>query len=162
MTVVSEFVYYATGYSVLFLLGLKINGMKRLSPWLISATAIFAISLVYVFLRFDTLLVYKFKSPPQFHFIAYGAMMSIACFAIVKKLKGIKGVGLINFIGQNTIWIYLWHIPLIQFTKLLGWQWCIRYVCVYVVAVAICYVQVRIVDAVQSRYGIKALKYLKG
>lgn len=67
------------------------------------------------------------------------------------------------FVGQNTIWIYLWHIPLIQLTGLMDIHWLIRFILVYMMAVSICFIQVVIVDKLQDKYKKNTyLKYLKG
>lgn len=160
---VREFVYYALGYSVIFLLGLRIKKAGKTPLWIAIATLLFAASRVYELQRYDVAWVNNFKYPPQFYFLAYGAMMSLVCFWIVGKAGKIQEVKLLNFIGRNTIWIYLWHIPFIQLTGLLELDWWFRYMVVYLLAVTVCYVQVSVVDRMRLKHeNISILKYLKG
>lgn len=163
VALVREFVYYALGYSVMFLLGLRIKNVDNKPVWISASVVSFAASCAYVLHRFGVAWVNNFKYPPQFHFLAYGAMMSLVCFWLVGKTGKLQKVRLLKFIGRNTIWIYLWHIPLIQLTGLLGLSWWLRYIVVYLLAVVVCYVQVSVVERIRLKHeNMSFLKYLKG
>ena len=106
----------------------------------------------------------NFKYPPQSIYIIYEIIMSIISYKIILRLPLIQKNSVCNFIGMNTIWIYLYHIPFIQLTGMLPtipW-WC-RYIIVYVISTVICYIQVRLVNYMISHHKKLAIyKYLQG
>lgn len=65
---------------------------------------------------------------------------------------------LLLFIGQNTIWIYLYHIPLIQATGMMSLPYIARYLIVYGIATVIVYIQ----NLLVYRYKFPFHKYFIG
>lgn len=101
----------------------------------------------------------NYKYPPRAIFLLYGIALSIISFFIIKFiLKHVKINKIFLFIAQNTIWIYLYHIPLIQLTGLLHIHWLLRYIFVYFIATAIVLVQ----NVIVYRYKIPCKNYLIG
>jgi hypothetical protein len=60
-------------------------------------------------------------------------------------LEQIKMVALVQFIAQNSIWIYLWHIPLVKNIQL---SYGIKYLLVFAIAITLTYIQVSFVHKV--------------
>lgn len=161
---IREYLYYTVGYSVMFVLGLRTRKMPREA--IIKTTIVFFIVfLSYAFLiGKDFWLVNNYKYPPQFYYIVYGALMSMIIYAIICRTEQVKRFGnypIPLFIAQNTIWIYLYHIPFVQLTGLVFHDWYIRYPIVYICAVCACFLQVTIVDRLAKRKQRKIYKYLK-
>ena len=183
---VREFLYYAIGYGAMFLLGVR---AATATP---SARAILAIVILIALVttafahNLDTFVCFNnFKYPPQLSFLLYGALMSLLTMFIAKaatpqsisdstqsptipptQSPRSRAFTLANpltlFIGANTIWIYLWHIPLIQLTGRLSLHFLLRYIIVYTLATLICYLQCRITDRLAITHPSPLLKYLKG
>jgi hypothetical protein len=69
----------------------------------------------------------------------------------------------IQFIGSNTIWIYFYHIPLVQVFEMIDVHWIIKYLAVFSIAFVFTLLQVSLVEHLlhyNNRYVF--LKYLKG
>lgn len=148
ITFVREFVYYAVGYGLIFMLGLRFKRLKRGTK--ILAFAIIAVGYaalqIYnnqIFTNNGTYItVNNFKYPPRALFLLYGATLSfVSIFIANKLLKRVHIPSWIIFIGQNTIWIYLYHIPLIQLTGMMHLTWGMRFFSVYAIATLIVFLQ---------------------
>lgn len=99
------------------------------------------------------------KYPPTDLFLFYGILMSVVSVCLVELLtKKFRIQDVVLFFGQNTIWIYLYHIPLIQFTGFMGLHWLTRYIVVYLIAAAVVFLQ----NLIVLRFNTPFLKYLKG
>lgn len=168
---IRDYVYYMTGYSIIFMIGLRIMNGQQLWKWNIFGVSIFLLSVCYIIIDHSSggginissaIHINNYKYPPQTYFIAYGSMMSIFVYAILKKYS-FNYPRIFLLIGQNTIWIYLWHIPLIQLTGLFDINWIIRYIIVYILSISVCMLQVFVVAKLEIKYPYnKFLKYLKG
>lgn len=89
--------------------------------------------------------------------------MSAICYVIIVKLKVYRFLTVFEFIGCNTIWIYLYHIPLIQITGKMDLHWAFRWLIVYALATLITYTQVKLVNRITSNYSWgKKFQFLKG
>lgn len=105
----------------------------------------------------------NYKYPPRLYFLCYGMAMSLICYLIVYSSSLLRKCRLFAFIGMNSIWIYLYHIPLIQITGLLGSPWYIRYIFVCILAVLLCQIQIIVVNKLQAKYkSFSFFKYFRG
>lgn len=163
---VREFIYYAVAYSIPFIVGLRVMQSDRRKFFRFFAfVAIVAVvcGTVQVMGGGRLLDINSLKYPPQSYFLFYGLFMSLVCYFICccTRIRD-KVPALFQFIGMNTIWIYLYHIPLIQLTGRLTIPWWMRYCTVYLLAVVLCYVQVMLVERLRMRHDRAIFKYLKG
>lgn len=148
-TIIEEYIIYLLGYSSLFMLGLRMRYISRkVMRWYV---------LFVVLLLIAGILIYKdihgfpieispiYKYPPQSFYLIYGAIISILLWnfknSILKFMAITKLSSLATFIGQNTIWIYLWHIPFVIFANKFVNDWMIRYIIIYSVSLLIFRVQ---------------------
>lgn len=167
---VREVLYYAIGYSTPLLIALKFAKMNLRQQ-------LYTVTLFVVLLLFDgillrhlldgggkTLLVFNhFKYPPQSYYLLYGITCSMICYLFIVKCKLYRYFEVFSFIGRNTIWIYLYHIPLIQITHIFNIAWFPRYLIVYGFSFLLCYIQVKVVMTIESHYECgNRLKFLKG
>lgn len=111
---------YVLAYSVPFFIG---SVMKESSQRMnVCISVLFALSFVivygYTFINKSEWpqLTPDFKYPPRMLFIIYGISVSSILWVLKPLIKKISDSKLISFIGQNTMWIYLWHIPMIDIT----------------------------------------------
>lgn len=160
-----EFVYMTIGYSVMFMLGLRFSSF---SPLVKCAVAVLFLSVAIAYAAAKGMLpngwccFNNYKWPPRLYFICYGVFMSMLTYAIVTHVRSFFTNRLFLFIGSNTIWIYLWHIPFVQLTGRIGVPWFLRYLIVYVCAITLYYAQSRLVEAISVYHKWTWVKYLKG
>jgi peptidoglycan/LPS O-acetylase OafA/YrhL len=121
-TIFSLFFYYGFIYSIIFGFGARLTSMNRRLTW------IFAISLIVVFIGFTAYYYYveksflplqNFKYPPSFYYYLFGISISTFLWLWSSKIDKVlsrtpQAYRAALFIGSHTIWIYLWHIPLIN------------------------------------------------
>src|SRR3989339_290625 len=61
---------------------------------------------------------------------------------IFEKIKSIKSRTLIHFIGSSTLWIYLWHIPIVLFLHFAEFNYIfIKYILVICLSICITFIQ---------------------
>lgn len=154
------------GYSIPFLLGLRVKSLtqvefkKAVSFTIVSALIFICI---YVYQNGTELNISsKYKYPPYSYYISYGCLMSLFLWYLRPQLSILNKSRLLLFIGQNTMWIYLWHIPYVLILNRIIDIWYLKYIIVVVMSISTYYVQYRIVSTMQSKFNIAFLKYFKG
>ena len=165
----SDYIYYAIGYSVFFLIGLKFKNMHLMNVLLLLSSLSIAY-LVYLYVSIGHVAngmdilkdIDHGKYPPHLGYSIYGLWGCCITYWLVNIRHRTKLPSVINFIGSNTIWIYLYHIPFVQFMWLTKLNWVILYVFVIVMAVSVAYFQSVIVRKLQNRYNWNVLKYFNG
>lgn len=163
---VKEYLYYAIGYSVPFIAGLRvmhINKTRFKSFSYIIASIMLLLCGIRTIYGGGVLNIQGSKYPPQAYFLFFGVLMSLLCYAVCFYMKLGNGIyRLFRFIGMNTIWIYLYHIPFIQLTGKMSMHWSLRYIIVYAFSVVMCYVQICLVNKLSAYRDRKIYRYLKG
>lgn len=169
VVLVRDWVYYAIGYGFVFLLGIRMKGLKCVDVMLFIAiiVALFiAMGVVgkYSLLGNDSVFLHvnDWKYPPTSIFLLYGLIMAVLGYTIVNIKQRARLNTIVNFIGCNSIWIYLWHIPFISITARMDMVWWMRFVVVYMAAVGIYYLQYVLVEIIGKREKYNILKFLKG
>lgn len=110
---VSDWLLYVLGYGSVFFLGLALRrfdfkrGVATLAV-LLAAFIPFAFSVAAA--KGSWLNMQAFKYPPGAYFILWGALCSTAVWISRKAWLPVLNLRPLLFIGQNTIWMYLWHI----------------------------------------------------
>lgn len=169
IALVRDWVYYAIGYGFVFLLGIRMKCLKRVDIMLFIAimVALFITMGVvgkYSILRVESIFLHinDWKYPPTNIFLLYGLIMAVLGYTIVNIKRRARLNTIVNFIGCNSIWIYLWHIPFISITARMDMVWSMRFVVVYMAAVGIYYLQYVLVEIIGKREKYNILKFLKG
>ena len=124
---VTEIIPYLMGYSVVFLLGLRIRSICPKEEKIYIIIILISSILIFIahFVTERSLSLQASKYPPQAYFLIYGMLIS----TILWKLRSFKFINkvaennLILFIGRNTIWIYLWHIVFVLFANKYIFNW---------------------------------------
>ena len=141
---------YLLPYSLVFAIGLRLPSLSnRQVGWLcLSAAAVFVLlcgerhfeSGVFVPTQVD-------KYPPTAYYLSFA--LAGATFLwwisdrVLAAIKSKTALGLIKFIAQNSIWIYLWHIPMVDS---IHQNFVVKYLLVFLAAVTMTFVQVRCVE----------------
>lgn len=159
---INEWLIPVISYSILFLLGLRMRYSDqrrsvRITVWL---AAIFGASLVVYYFSngLPIKLSPNYKYPPHSYYILYGLMACSALWSVRGLLKKFLNCRLTRFIGRNTVWIYLYHIPLLSLPIHVNWVF--RYAIVYSVSVLIFALQYAVYERLKDRFPI--VKYLVG
>lgn len=164
---VDDWVLYAVGYSVPFLAGVRLRYADRRRSLLLGGVFV-AVMLAAAFVMTDIqgtwLGMQPWKYPPQLYFLLWGTTASAVLWGLRRFWGPLLACRPVLFIGQNTIWLYLWHIPFIPFINdsMSGCWWGLRLLAIYALSLVLCTIQYRIVDALAKRTGFGLLKYLKG
>ncbi|QZA78244.1 acyltransferase [Deefgea tanakiae] len=154
--IVSYIILYVVPYSIIFSVGLRMLKMNK-SQLLKLAFASFSVFIAFgFFLFFQTGRVFsiqELKYPPSIYFFSYSLFVSTLLWAYSEKISSIVGSLKISkitmFVANNSIWIYLWHIPLVKFVDA---NVLTKYLIVFAVATTITYVQVYTVTNLLLKY----------
>jgi len=166
LIIIEETMPYLLGYSIFFLLGLRLKESKNKYGLLILVGVLFVFS--YIILKANGLIddaergINSFKYPPTHVFILYGAVMCMTLWFLRNTLCYFANNRFVLFVGRNTIWIYLWHILFVILSYKLFDNWIVRYFFVYIGAISLYMVQYVVVKQLEKRYNWTCLKYLRG
>ena len=163
-TIYTETIPYLFGYSIPFLFGLRLRQCDRKSE-LLSLSLISLTSIIFVIIyvtRYGTPIAITpiFKYPPHSYFLIYGLLVSAFLWKSRIFLSNLTKIKLFTFIGENTIWIYIWHIVFVSFANIYIENWVIKYLLVLSLAVLVYYIQYSIVNRLLNKTQRPYLKYI--
>src|SRR5574344_2193100 len=161
-TLINEYLLYMIGYAIIFIYGIRLRHISNKSNLILLLGAILIfILLLPLYFHYQSLPICFncYKYPPHLYFISYGLLISCALWYSKSRINRINNC-YFEFIGKNTIWIYLWHIPLVALSEMIITNWVIRYIFVYICAVSIFYLQYYITNKYCRNENI--IKYLIG
>lgn len=168
-TTFENIVLYIIPYAIFFALGIRLT---RISQKIMLAIFIFALvvfcttGLILWKTSGQFVLTQTCKYPPSIYYLSYALTISIilwmAADKIIELIKQLNIFKPVMFIAQNTIWIYLWHIPLLQMIDL---SFYLKYPIVFAVASSITFIQVTIIKQaliprLKNPTNIRNLSYL--
>ena len=138
---VSSILFYISAYAFIFSIGIRLLQIQKKQVGILIAISFsififFAIAMYYHYGKI--ILTQSFKYPPSIYYFSYALFASFFLWQniefIDKFLHLIKLKSTSLFISNNTIWIYLWHIPLV---KLIHISFFTKYIVVFFLAVLI-------------------------
>ena len=159
----TDILIYGIAYLIPFALGVRLKQAKKNTLCLYFTL----ILLLFVLLGFNSYeagnnpigVSSGYKFPPRPYFIVYGSLVSILLWTTRQWWSHIANNRFTAFVGQNTIWIYLWHMPFALIATVFMDNWIIKYVFVYGLALSLFWAQYRIVSIFNNRW---VKKYLLG
>ena len=140
---------YTISYGTLFAIGLRMNALNttqlfRLALVSLGVFVAVAIGLFVINQKFSP--TQQFKYPPSVYYYAYALFVSCLLWRYRQRvehgLEALRVKPVILFIAQNSIWVYLWHIP---FAEKIYKPFAEKYVITFALAVIITYTQVWLV-----------------
>lgn len=147
-------IQYTCAYSLLFYLGLKVRYLdyKKLRAVLLFVVlcSIILLGVYYANHGFPLKLTPTYKEPPHSYYLVYGVLVSLLLWYF-KPFKKINNSFFVT-IGQNTIWIYLWHMPFVLASTLFDVHWSVKFIFVYSLSVAIFLVQKKVVNSIDNSF----------
>jgi hypothetical protein len=170
-----ETIPYLLGYTVFFILGMltkSYNDKEETKQLIVGGIICISIFIVW-FVFHGGLPINDFKYPPQLLFILYGCIMPLVIWKARKifKVQNIENMSnfskyslaFLVFVGQNTLWLYLWHIPFVLIANKIIVNFILRYVFVLLLTVLVTKIQVHFAEKYESKNGFfKYMSYLKG
>lgn len=163
-TLIKDYIIYTLAYSAPFLLGynLRYSNTKSSIFWAVFCS-ILVLTGLYIYINsigYPISISPQFKYPPQSYFMIYGIFCSVILWLSRKWWIKMLDCRLTRFIGQNTIWIYLWHIPLVALLLNAVNNWCVRYAILICIPTLLFFIQYKIVNKINIPTKIK--NYLIG
>lgn len=145
-----EILFYIIPYSLLFALGLRISKLNFKQHIFISLASLLIFITLAAALYFQNGYIVPtqhFKYPPSAYYLSFalfGIWSVYLCAPIVwKRLQSFKPIeSTVLFIGRNSLWIYLWHIPLVEH---LNAHFILKYTIVLIASTLITFIQIYIV-----------------
>lgn len=162
--VINEYLVYLVGYSIIFLLGLKLRYYKNNSyvtaAIIITLASVLTIgAIIYINTNGLPIYINSYKYPPHSYFLLYGSCISVLLWLVRPLYSHLASSKIFVFLGSNSIWIYLWHIPFILVANKYIDSWIIRYAFVLISCIIMYYLQYYIVN---RKALTKFTKYLIG
>lgn len=149
---VQDIFFYAVPYGVVFAIGLRLPMLSQRAVLGLMATMllVFLIGMVWLWRAHGMVVpTQEFKYPPRIYYLSYGLFVaSLAWLCAARILKWVDGTvpgRFLDFLSQNSIWVYLWHIPFIEIIRL---EYHLKFPLVVAAAVAITSIQVAFVNRV--------------
>jgi hypothetical protein len=170
-----ETVPYLIGYSVFFLFGLVTKKLseKEERYQMLVLLSVSLVMFVYWYYVNGNLMITDYKYPPQMLYITYGCIMPLILWITrrfinlsirYEKMKSLERhfVNVLIFMGQNTLWIYLWHILFVLTANHFISYWPLRYIFVLVMATLAMTLQYIIINKIRSIKNLHILDYFVG
>ena len=127
-------------YRLIFSLGIMVHRISNKELFIISTIAFTAFLILSIFISYEKghfIITGNYKYPPKIYYISYAIGATTLLYQFRKQIEKIiygfskfKVDKICSFIGSHTIWIYFYHILMLDifYDKL---HWSIRYIIVY-------------------------------
>lgn len=93
----------------------------------------------------------KFKYPPQIYYTSYALGLSAFLYLCRNRIViALRSIGLLDFaafVGSHTFWIYLWHIPMVDYMSI-RYDAPVTFFTVYFSSILITYMQTILVNRI--------------
>ena len=174
MYLVKDWGLYIFGYAAVFMTGLRIRKASVKENVLVSGVflAVAVVCACFAAEKHGSWLSFQqYKYPPALYFLIYGVLMSAFLWMTAKVWTKVLDNSLFTFIGRNTIWIYLWHIPFVNLVVsskrcaalFADWSLVGKYAFVYLCALGVFGLQYWLVSLAERRWPKNFItKYFKG
>lgn len=160
--------YYIIPYGLLTYLGYNYNKIYIKLRYCIVVFSFLLFALLgsyYWITNGSPQLVQIAKYPPRLYYLSYGVMWSFSLLLVCEK-HGFKIYAnpLIKYISMHSMWIYLWHILALTAYSVLRLPeiWFLKFIIVYALALLAVFTTNVVLDLLEKKRTIRALKYLRG
>ena len=165
MSTFYDFVPYAIGLTYLGVSANRLSRQKHL--WVAAgALAVFTGMAVYYHLTQGSFQsVQNAKYPARLYYLSYGVGCSFALLAFCETVRlRLYESRLVRFISSHSLWLYLWHILVLDVYSVLRFpeNWVLKWLTVFTASVLIVYLINLGLDAVEKRKRLKWLWVLRG
>ncbi len=155
VAIVSQVTHYLVPYSLLFAVGLRLGVLSRPSKLylLMASGGVCLLFAILLYLRKgEWISTQEMKYPPSLYYTSYALFITMILFVVKDKLQTVvvllKLDRFVSFCAKNSIWIYLWHIPMIKFYQD---EFLAKYILVFSCSILLAYCQVSLVNLAVSQ-----------
>lgn len=144
-------VLYLVPYACVFALGIRLEKIRknRILPIALTSLTLCLILVASYVSTGQSIDLQDYKYPPQLYYLSYALFVSLVLYQVADPLLALcdraKIKPLVIFIGQNSMWIYLWHILMVELKEtfaLNSYPYLLHYAVIYGTAVILTYLQV--------------------
>ena len=153
----SDYVLFLTGYSILFVAGIGMSYVKTYSIRQLCLSVVFLIVVLGGYVMLYGLpfhvLSQAMKYPPNFWYLMYGMSFSICVWVVFNRYRKLfSKCKFLEWVGRNTMWLYLWHIICLRIAWRVSDSWIVECVALVIVTVLVYGVQYWVVKKSNNRF----------
>lgn len=157
--------YFIIPYGIITILGYHYDKLTKKNKLYISISCLIfniVFMLINLIINQKYVLYTDYKYPPTFYFLSYGVFMSILLIEVVRK-RNMGFNKLVNFISQNSLWIYLVHILVLKLleTLLPNINWMTQYILIVEITLVMIFMKNLCINVIEKKAKVD-LKILKG
>ena len=160
--------YYIIPYGLLTYIGYNFDNIsnKRKTIYAFGSFIIFISFAMYYYLTTNTFQSVQIaKYPPRIYYLSYGIFCSFTLIlSCIKHNFNFFSNKFIVYISKHSMWIYLWHILVLDIYKYfnLPEKWYIKIFIVYIITIIIVLLINKMLDIIEKKYKFNFFKYLRG
>ncbi len=147
--------HYIIPYSIIFAIGLRLPSLEDKHASFLSLTSLVIFVSLGTWIYATTGMAaptQHYKYPPSIYYLSYALFVSSFLWIFRRQFEFIlektKSKEFVLFCAQNSIWIYLWHIP---FVKFFHSHFIVKYIVVFSISVLLTFIQVWIINKVMNQ-----------
>lgn len=147
---ISDLILPSLSYGIVFMIGYRTLSFTKSELWFCFMVFLM-VFLAYVgFNYLQDMKLYGpqvYKYPATLYYISYGMIMSFSLFIFLNIFQPLNLNKLIAFVSSNTIWIYLWHIPIVEYFKRYNTDinFIVKYIVAFGLAIVLSNIQYRLI-----------------
>lgn len=168
-TIVINYILPCISYGAIFLLGFN---NQKFSPYFKCFVSLLAFVTFVFFVLFYKRIhggfvsTQSFKYPPSGYYISYSIMVIFILSLMMNRITHVVKIMLGKFVvfcSSNSIWIYLWHIPVVEYFSSShdDHNFLIRYVIACTISLSLMFIQVRLVNGLKEKVSPTNFKHLR-
>ena len=160
--------YYIIPYGMLTFLGCRFGSQSHKTHLAIAATGLAVFAAMAIYYRLTTgsfLSVQTAKYPPRLYFLAYGTGCSFTLLSFCERFRlKVYSHPWIRFISAHSLWIYLWHILVLDIYKKLHLPgiWYVKWFVVFLASIGIVLLVNKILDKMNAGKDHFLLSFFRG
>ena len=151
INILESFLYYVVPYGAIYLLGIRFSYISFNSSVLFSIVLILfwcLMSFMLFLSKGEFVYTQAFKYPPSFYYLSYATSIVFLLWAFAEKITTIipwRIFNWIQFVSENSMWVYLWHIFMISFASLYLEPYWVRFFFTVISSVLMVFIQIYII-----------------
>lgn len=157
MVLIGSYIANTLPYMFVFLIGYKFMTLNKRQIWqLIACSAsVFTALVIYFYLALNSFIPTQVdKYPPGIYYLSYALFMCALIYFYADTITGYLhntiAWKVVKISSENSIWLYLWHIPFILMCHNLSLNFVIAFFTTYTLALFVVYSQVKLVRLITN------------
>lgn len=153
ISILENTLFYVIPYAIIFSFGLRFSTLplwQHAKAALFFTCIFFAITAGLYAYTGSVVYTQEYKYPPRLYYLSYALSVSFIVWIFVDLMmpyiKRFVAYPIVEFIAQNSLWVYLWHIPFVELFVDMNFYY--KYPLVFGCASVMTFLQVYMVSAV--------------